>query len=259
SKMQVFQPSSALSVVVGQASSPSYDLKITDVIMIQPFFPAEAFVVCLYAPFNPASQILVSITLIGYPSHCSQEYQKPLLEPEARILSDKKVRSIFYRLREILHCHSMFQIPLASRVAEWDLSEKIRDLFVASFSRSIVLDVYRNCVNNFTNALMKKACISKTAFLEFLPERIMLYGLMVKPIQHFPQFILLLQDMLKNTPRAHPDRMPLQLRLNEQKRVADQVAEIQQLARRVGNRQLSKVCPSFSKYISRSISFFFFC
>ncbi|CAB1336321.1 unnamed protein product [Coregonus sp. 'balchen'] len=170
------------------------------------------------------------------------EYQKPLLEPEGRILSDKKVRPIFYRLREILQCHSMFQIALASRVAEWDLSEKIGDLFVASFSKSMVLDVYSDYVNNFTNAmaLIKKACISKPAFLEFLkkkqvssPDRITLYGLMVKPIQRFPQFILLLQDMLKNTPRAHPDRLPLQLalteletlaeRLNEQKRVADQL------------------------------------
>ncbi|KAL1021346.1 hypothetical protein UPYG_G00012080 [Umbra pygmaea] len=192
-----------------------------------------------------------------------EEYQKPLLQPDARILSERKIRPIFYRLREILQCHSMFQIAMASRVAEWDLSEKIGDLFVASFSKSMVLDVYSDYVNNFTNAmeLIKKACISKPAFLEFLkkkqassPDRITLYGLMVKPIQRFPQFILLLQDMLKNTPQAHPDRLPLQLalteletlaeRLNEQKRVADQVAEIQQLARSVGDRQLSKLLNS---------------
>lgn len=57
--------------------------------------------------------------------------------------------------------------------------------------------------------------------------------------------------MLKNTPRGHRDRLPLQLalteleslaeKLNEQKRVADQVAEIQQLARSVSDRSLSKV------------------
>ena len=57
--------------------------------------------------------------------------------------------------------------------------------------------------------------------------------------------------MLKNTPRGHVDRLPLQLalteletlaeKLNEQKRQADQVAETQQLARSVGDRLLSKV------------------
>ncbi|XP_071331251.1 rho guanine nucleotide exchange factor 10-like protein isoform X2 [Trachinotus anak] len=189
-----------------------------------------------------------------------QEYQKPLLEPQNWILSPKKVRQIFYRLPEIHQCHSMFQIALASRVAEWDHSEKIGDLFVASFSKSMVLDVYSDYINNFTNAmtLIKKACLSKPAFLDFLkkkqassPDRITLYGLMVKPIQRFPQFILLLQDMLKNTPQSHADRLPLQLalteletlaeKLNEQKRVADQEAEIQQLAHSVGDRTFNKL------------------
>ncbi|XP_029682382.1 rho guanine nucleotide exchange factor 10-like protein isoform X2 [Takifugu rubripes] len=188
-----------------------------------------------------------------------QEYHSPLMDADPRILSSRKIRPIFYRIREITQCHSMFHIALASRVAEWDTSEKIGDLFVASFSKSMVLDVYSDYVNNFTNAmaLIKKACMSKPAFLEFLKrkqassvDRITLYGLMVKPIQRFPQFILLLQDMLKNTPKGHVDRLPLQLaltelemlaeKLNEQKRVADQIAETQQLARSVSDRLLSK-------------------
>ncbi|KAK7128833.1 hypothetical protein R3I94_017160 [Phoxinus phoxinus] len=196
------------------------------------------------------------------------EYKKPLMEAEPRILSLRKIQPIFYRLKEILQCHSMFQIALASRVAEWDNTEKIGDLFVASFSKSMVLDVYSDYVNNFTNAmaLIKKACMSKPAFLEFLKkkqaastDRITLYGLMVKPIQRFPQFILLLQDMLKNTPVGHQDRLPLQLalteletlaeKLNEQKRLAEQLAEIQQLARSIGDRNLSKQLNSDQKQL----------
>ncbi|XP_070766530.1 rho guanine nucleotide exchange factor 10-like protein [Enoplosus armatus] len=192
-----------------------------------------------------------------------QEYQQPLLETQSCILNPKKVRQVFYRLQEIHQCHSMFQIALASRVAEWDHSEKIGDLFVASFSKSMVLNVYSDYINNFTNAmtLIKKACMSKPAFLDFLkkkqassPDRITLYGLMVKPIQRFPQFILLLQDMLKNTPKSHTDRLPLQLalteletlaeKLNEQKRLADQEAEIQQLAHSVGDRNFNKLLNS---------------
>ncbi|XP_045912462.1 rho guanine nucleotide exchange factor 10-like protein isoform X1 [Micropterus dolomieu] len=192
-----------------------------------------------------------------------QEYQQPLQETQNWILSPRKVRQVFYRLQEIHQCHSMFQIALASRVAEWDHSERIGDLFVASFSKSMVLNVYSDYINNFTNAmaLIKKACMSKPAFLDFLkkkqassPDRITLYGLMVKPIQRFPQFILLLQDMLKNTPESHTDRLPLQLalteletlaeKLNEQKRLADQEAEIQQLAHSVGDRNLNKLLNS---------------
>lgn len=197
-----------------------------------------------------------------------KDYQKPLMEAEPRVLSTRKIQPIFYRVKEILQCHAMFQIALASRVAEWDQIETIGDLFVASFSKSMVLDVYSDYVNNFTNAmaLIKKACMSKPAFLEFLKkrqavstDRITLYGLMVKPIQRFPQFILLLQDMLKNTPSGHQDRLPLQLalteletlaeKLNEQKRLAEQLSEIQQLTRSNSDRALSKQLNSDQKQL----------
>ncbi|XP_028920819.1 rho guanine nucleotide exchange factor 10-like protein isoform X3 [Ornithorhynchus anatinus] len=193
-----------------------------------------------------------------------QDYRNPLMEMEPKALSARKCQVVFFRLKEILQCHSMFQIALSSRVAEWDTTEKIGDLFVASFSKSMVLDVYSDYVNNFTNAMsiIKKACLTKPAFLEFLKrrqvsstDRVTLYGLMVKPIQRFPQFILLLQDMLKNTPKGHPDRLSLQLalteletlaeKLNEQKRLADQMAEIQQLTKSVGDRSsLNKLLTS---------------
>ncbi|XP_066059239.1 rho guanine nucleotide exchange factor 10-like protein isoform X9 [Chamaea fasciata] len=193
-----------------------------------------------------------------------QDYRNPLLEMEPKVLSARKCQVVFFRLKEILQCHSMFQIALASRVAEWDSNEKIGDLFVASFSKSMVLDVYSDYVNNFTAAmsLIKKACLTKPAFLDFLKkrqmasaDRVTLYGLMVKPIQRFPQFILLLQDMLKNTPRGHADRLSLQLalteletlaeKLNEQKRLADQLAEMQQLSKSISDRSgLSKVLGS---------------
>ncbi|XP_072210462.1 rho guanine nucleotide exchange factor 10-like protein isoform X3 [Excalfactoria chinensis] len=193
-----------------------------------------------------------------------QDYRNPLMEMEPKVLSARKCQVVFFRLKEILQCHSMFQIALSSRVAEWDSAEKIGDLFVASFSKSMVLDVYSDYVNNFTTAmsLIKKACLTKPAFLDFLKkrqmasaDRVTLYGLMVKPIQRFPQFILLLQDMLKNTPKGHADRLSLQLalteletlaeKLNEQKRVADQVAEIQQLSKSISDRSsLSKMLNS---------------
>ncbi|NWJ01838.1 ARGAL protein, partial [Crypturellus undulatus] len=162
-----------------------------------------------------------------------QDYRNPLLEMEPKVLSARKCQLVFFRLKEILQCHSMFQIALASRVAEWDATEKIGDLFVASFSKSMVLDVYSDYVNNFTAAmsLIKKACLTKPAFLEFL------------------------KDMLKNTPKGHADRLSLQLalteletlaeKLNEQKRLADQVAEIQQLGKSLSDRSgLNKLLSS---------------
>uniref|UniRef100_A0A8B9KRZ1 Rho guanine nucleotide exchange factor 10 n=1 Tax=Astyanax mexicanus TaxID=7994 RepID=A0A8B9KRZ1_ASTMX len=197
-----------------------------------------------------------------------EQYEKPLLEIEPRMLSERKCKMVFYRVREILQCHALFQIALASRVADWDNLQTIGDVFVASFSKSMVLDAYSEYVNNFSTAMqvVKKACASKPCFLDFLKQRqecsrdrVTLYGLMMKPIQRFPQFILLLQDMLKNTPVGHADRLPLQMalteletlaeKLNEKKREADQRCEIRHIAKAMNERYLNKCCSTSSSML----------
>uniref|UniRef100_A0A7N6B3U6 DH domain-containing protein n=1 Tax=Anabas testudineus TaxID=64144 RepID=A0A7N6B3U6_ANATE len=200
-----------------------------------------------------------------------EQYEKPLSQIEPRLLSDRKLKMTFYRVREILQCHFLFQIALASRVAEWDSLEMIGDVFVASFSKSMVLDAYSEYVNNFSTAMavVRKTCASKPGFLEFLKhrqdtssDRMTLYGLMMKPIQRFPQFILLLQDMLKNTPVGHADRLPLQMalteletlaeKLNEKKKEADQRCEIRHIAKAMNERYLNKLLSNGSRYLIRS-------
>nr|XP_020470142.1 rho guanine nucleotide exchange factor 10 isoform X3 [Monopterus albus] len=200
-----------------------------------------------------------------------EQYEKPLSQIEPRLLSDRKLKMVFYRVRELLQCHFLFQIALASRVAEWDRLDMIGDVFVASFSKSMVLDAYSEYVNNFSTAMavIRKTCISKPGFLEFLKhrqetssDRMTLYGLMMKPIQRFPQFILLLQDMLKNTPVGHADRLPLQMalteletlaeKLNEKKREADQRCEIRHIAKAMNERYLNKLLSNGSRYLIRS-------
>ncbi|XP_069462192.1 rho guanine nucleotide exchange factor 10 isoform X2 [Ambystoma mexicanum] len=199
-----------------------------------------------------------------------EEYEKPLSEMEPKLLSERKLKMVFYRIKEILQCHSLFQIALASRVSEWDSMEMIGDVFVASFSKSMVLDAYSEYVNNFSTAVavLRKSCAAKPPFLEFLKcqesslDRITLYGLMMKPIQRFPQFILLLQDMLKHTTKGHPDRLHLQMalteletlaeKLNERKRDADQRCEIKQIAKAINERYLNKLLSSENRYIIRS-------
>ncbi|KAM9316968.1 rho guanine nucleotide exchange factor 10 [Gastrophryne carolinensis] len=200
-----------------------------------------------------------------------EQYEKPLYDMEPKLLSERKLKIVFYRIKEILQCHSLFQIALASRVSEWDTSEMIGDVFVASFSKSMVLDAYSEYVDNFSTAVgvLRKACAAKPAFLEYLkqhqdssPDRTTLYGLMMKPIQRFPQFILLLQDMLKNTVRGHPDRLPLQMalteletladKLNERKRDADQRCEIKQIAKAMNERYLNKLLSNGNRYLIRS-------
>ncbi|TSS85054.1 Rho guanine nucleotide exchange factor 10 [Bagarius yarrelli] len=142
--------------------------------------------------------------------HEQKQYETPLQGQDWSLLSERKCKVVFYRVREILQCHAIFQIALASRVSDWDQLQTIGDVFVASFSKSMVLDAYSEYVNNFSSAMtvLRKACASKPCFLDFL------------------------KDMLKNTPVGHADRLPLQMalteletlseKLNERKREADQ-------------------------------------
>ncbi|EDW27090.1 GL16418 [Drosophila persimilis] len=56
-------------------------------------------------------------------------------------------------------------------------------------------------------------------------DRLSFFGLMVKPVQRFPQFILFLQDLLKYTPQGHHDRMSLQLALSQLELLAELLNE----------------------------------
>jgi Rho guanine nucleotide exchange factor 10 len=130
------------------------------------------------------------------------DYKKPLEQSSPGILSSSKIATLFHRLPEILQCHTLFRIALAESVRNWDRDEKIGDVFVASFSKAIVLDIYSGFINNFSVAmdLAKMEAKRKSAFADFLKvkqirshDRLSFFGLMVKPVQRFPQFILFLQ------------------------------------------------------------------
>uniref|UniRef100_A0A673ADD0 Rho guanine nucleotide exchange factor 10 n=1 Tax=Sphaeramia orbicularis TaxID=375764 RepID=A0A673ADD0_9TELE len=189
-----------------------------------------------------------------------EQYEKPLSQIEPRLLSDRKLKMTFYRVREILQCHFLFQIALASRVAEWDSLEMIGDVFVASVSRgvagSLIVNDYLLC------SKLSLPIFHLQHRQETSSDRMTLYGLMMKPIQRFPQFILLLQDMLKNTPVGHADRLPLQMalteletlaeKLNEKKREADQRCEIRHIAKAMNERYLNKLLSNGSRYLIRS-------
>merc|ERR1719219_2330790 len=190
------------------------------------------------------------------------DYKVPLEESSPPILSEAKVATMFYRVPEILQIHSQFRIALSEAVKNWDEDDKIGDVFVACFSKSVVLEIYADFINNFSEAmdLAKLESKRKSAFADFLKvkqitahDRLNFFGLMVKPVQRFPQFILLLQDLLKETPPGHPDRMALQLALttleslaemlNERKREAEQFAAFRDKLRSISGK-LSTPRPS---------------
>ncbi|EDS30908.1 conserved hypothetical protein [Culex quinquefasciatus] len=162
------------------------------------------------------------------------EYKRPLEESSPPILNPSKTATLFHRLPEILQLHTLFRISLADYIQSWDTEEKIGDVFVATFSKSLVLEVYSGFINNFSIAmdLAKVEAKRKSALSDFFKvkqisahDRLSFFGLMVKPVQRFPQFILFLQDLLKYTPQGHHDRMSLQLALTQLESLAEMLNE----------------------------------
>ncbi|CAL1277316.1 unnamed protein product [Larinioides sclopetarius] len=182
-----------------------------------------------------------------------RDYKHPLEDSTPPIVSANKISVMFHRVEQILQCHNIFGIALIQCVRQWDQEEKIGDVFVASFSKAMVSDIYSDFINNFSLAMetAKQASKNKSAFADFLkmkqinsPDRLSFFGLMVKPVQRFPQFILMLQDLLKETPPGHHDRMSLQMALtqleslaetlNERKREAEQHHAVREVLKHLG-------------------------
>jgi Rho guanine nucleotide exchange factor 10 len=122
----------------------------------------------------------------------------------------------------------------------------------SQFYRREVIAHYVKYVNNFTDAMatLQKNIKRKQKFVTFLEQKyresktsLSLQGLLLKPVQRFPQYILFLQDLIKYTPPHHPDRVTLQLalarcetiaeHLNEAKRTKEQQTIVAHLSSRV--------------------------
>ncbi|KAJ8984924.1 hypothetical protein NQ317_012170 [Molorchus minor] len=198
------------------------------------------------------------------------DYKKPLEKSNPPVLSGSKISTLFHRLPEILQCHTLFRIALAECIRNWDRDERIGDVFVASFSKAIVLDIYSGFINNFSVAmdLAKMEAKRKSALADFLKvkqitshDRLSFFGLMVKPVQRFPQFILFLQDLLKHTPQGHHDRMSLQLALtqleslaemlNERKREAEQYQAFKEMLRNISGKFSARPLSDGNRYLLR--------
>ncbi|XP_076085597.1 rho guanine nucleotide exchange factor 10-like protein [Mytilus galloprovincialis] len=167
----------------------------------------------------------------------SEEYKEPLLTTYG--LQGSIVDVILSKAEQILDIHKMFQIELADKVKNWDKEEEIGTCFIGFFSREMVIELYSGYVNNFSSAMeeLKSLQNTKPSLANFLtekamksPDRLPLFGLLVKPVQRFPQFITMMQDLLKYTPHQHHDRSSLQTALTDLENVAHKLNESKRLA-----------------------------
>lgn len=101
-----------------------------------------------------------------------QEYEKPLLDERSHILSKSTVKTVFYKIRDILQCHNMFHIELSEHIKTWDEDERIGNIFTASVGSnfhflSIHLSAFRSVRSFNTSVKLKKEKKKKSLCVVF--------------------------------------------------------------------------------------------
>eukprot|EP01113_Clastostelium_recurvatum_P032068 TRINITY_DN4070_c0_g2_i7.p1 TRINITY_DN4070_c0_g2~~TRINITY_DN4070_c0_g2_i7.p1 ORF type:complete len:504 (+),score=185.83 TRINITY_DN4070_c0_g2_i7:192-1703(+) len=167
-------------------------------------------------------------------------YIAPLKESASSnkgMIRAEDIKLIFSIVEVIANFHKTFLDEVEARVQNWGPVQCIGDVFLKNLD---FFKFYSTYVNGYNEAMM---CISRCTdknkqFAEFLEaaahnpatDLLDLASFLIMPIQRLPRYVMLLADLLKNTPASHPDHANLTQALQRLKSVADFVNEAKRKA-----------------------------
>lgn len=141
-------------------------------------------------------------------------YMEPLKKTENTLIDQNLVDEIFCQIPFLLNHHKNFLTQLKTRLDQLDSQATIGDIFLEMLTNSEIIENYVNYVNNWKRSrdIIKNAQESRPNFAKFLElasknnlRKLALDSLLIKPIQKFPKYELLLQRLIKYTEEDHPD------------------------------------------------------
>ncbi|CAI8041525.1 Rho guanine nucleotide exchange factor 17 [Geodia barretti] len=175
-------------------------------------------------------------------------YLEPLKKPQAFGMIDSSlVRDIFYQIPEICGLHERFLLQISQRTERWHPLQKIGDVFVNTFSKCHLMNIYTMFIHNFmrAKAAIEIAKQARPVFAKFIERskastgKLSLDDLLIKPVQRIPRYLLFIKDLLKHTSANHPDHAPLHQALEELKGLVERVNESErEMARSEKQREL---------------------
>ncbi|XP_066155491.1 rho guanine nucleotide exchange factor 17-like [Euwallacea fornicatus] len=141
-------------------------------------------------------------------------YWEPLKKTENSLIEQNLVEEIFYQIPFLLNHHRNFLLKLKARLEACESRATIGDLFLEMLTAPDVIENYVIYINSWKRSrdIIKNAQTTKPQFAKFLESasksnarKLALDSLLIKPIQKFPKYELLLQRLIKHTPKDHPD------------------------------------------------------
>eukprot|EP01102_Stenamoeba_stenopodia_P004102 TRINITY_DN1427_c0_g1_i3.p1 TRINITY_DN1427_c0_g1~~TRINITY_DN1427_c0_g1_i3.p1 ORF type:complete len:634 (-),score=150.70 TRINITY_DN1427_c0_g1_i3:88-1989(-) len=184
------------------------------------------------------------------------------------IVNATTIKTIFSEIEVIFNVNRLLLSDLKSRMSNWSPSQIISDVFLQMLD---FLKTYQAYVNNFNAALdcINKECETNSAFVTFIektyvnPEcgAMTIQSFLIMPIQRIPRYVLLLEDLLKNTPQHHRDYTQLSttqskmkeiaIKLNEAKRDAENLTQVMNIQMRLVGKFENLVQP-YRRYIAEA-------
>ncbi|XP_033833757.1 active breakpoint cluster region-related protein isoform X2 [Periophthalmus magnuspinnatus] len=134
------------------------------------------------------------------------------------VLTIQQVETIFYKIQDIFEIHKEFYDALLPNIQQWDEKVTVGHLFQKLASQ---LGVYKAFVDNYKIALeTAEKCSQANIQFQKISENLKVKGpkdakdctttvtmeaLLYKPIDRVTRSTLVLHDLLKHTPKDHPD------------------------------------------------------
>uniref|UniRef100_A0A8C7QBM4 Active breakpoint cluster region-related protein n=1 Tax=Oncorhynchus mykiss TaxID=8022 RepID=A0A8C7QBM4_ONCMY len=117
------------------------------------------------------------------------------------VLTIQQVETIFYKIQDIFEIHKEFYDALLPHIQQWDEKVAVGHLFKKLASQ---LGVYKAFVDNYKTAVetAEKCSQANTQFQKISEVSA---ALLYKPIDRVTRSTLVLHDLLKHTPKDHPD------------------------------------------------------
>ncbi|XP_063060187.1 active breakpoint cluster region-related protein isoform X1 [Engraulis encrasicolus] len=134
------------------------------------------------------------------------------------VLTVEQIETIFYKIQDIHGIHKEFYDSLLPHIQQWDDKVTVGDLFQKLASQ---LGIYKAFVDNYKVAVetAEKCAQANTQFQKIsenlkvkgpkeskdLTSTVTMEALLYKPIDRVTRSTLVLHDLLKHTPKDHPD------------------------------------------------------
>ncbi|KAI7896137.1 CNH domain-containing protein [Mucor mucedo] len=148
-------------------------------------------------------------------TYLKEQWIEPLLEEDSPITGDKPafVKSIFWNMMEVLQVNTILSINFTSRQGKNTIVDQIGDIMLAHVPKFEPFVRYgaHQIIGKYTFETEKS---NNPAFADFvtrterLPQsrKLELNGYLTKPTTRLGRYNLLLREILKHTPKDHPDQ-----------------------------------------------------